>query len=1192
VCVLYLTSAAQVDIRRFPHASSPQMDRTLNRKGLGSAIHLINTIDDTFSHMNPIKPLETVPNRQRTTESLETEPVPQIFHNRQDYGGFALAPSFIQISSSKKPSSSMIETDPTASASQRTHLTASLQELDYLNSLVALNEVKGLGHLRQEGIHPDALRYASFSQSGSTTVDLPGICSEAFASFRTESPVATLTDCWDTCKKYTACTQVHFIGGKCHLSMGVSTRAVSGDSSTSVCRSLTAAGLRPAVGLPVFKVLGNVAVKLVSVDTRPFEFLASTLPECQSACLGNPTCAYGAWVLDAEKPQKSLCFLGADIEAYDPDLATPIACKEGFKCQPVCGTSNCILFAQTQGSFVSTRNLATAKEGSVIKRTPSCEDRCAGSVGSACASVCIARERTLCQLVSTEPILVFTYGNKTDQVCASGNINSSHATHVEYFSRIDSTLVEKTTSLVQGAGSTSNSLTNIPNFTTFQGACGVFDEGLLLGSGPGLSKFAATSIDECWSLCQEFMPECTQVQFHIGSRECTLGDAITSTFNMAGETVCRSLDYMPIDSTNGLPGMMFTDSVGDAKIPTTGDSYWFSGATTAQAVGSLEECQALCKAVDSNSGGETVCRYGGFSDCASFFTSVCPTSEGMGHPDCALCQTKPNGGVCRIPQLPAQSLGGPSSTAVVNTPAPVCLGGQCRWFEQSKVGFSLTIKTPTNPKVDFLPSSGLICDSGVSYLPAPITDSASTDHPNHQCYYPVESLWHCQSLCSAVNQFNGSGKNKCIGGLYADSKGTKKCYIAQYRLGTGQACVEGSNCGWFELDGKGDLDELQDTGMALAAQARSQSNVPYDMGIGPCIQFKAFGPRINKYVSQVVYGDAVKECSTACSMFPQCVAFQVTGQIVGPNPNACDLTKLNATDCTSVECVLSSTITGIAPSNNTNQICWSKTPSGTVQLGEDEIDMENVDPGLPGFFTINARVRKFGWQNVFNSAKLAVTASMEECQAVCRATDGCITGSWQVCSAIQQYCARGQQLNDMTPEVTATCNACGSIFISPQQPAAAFPANYGVCKLSQTINDHIEGCQPEPCYSFEAGSDQFYILSMTKNPFTAEGSPGYMLNNELNAYVKTKSLEECQSFCTPAIPNDPTDPRSKCKYGLYIPRANGYGECYLTELEIRENHGSYWQLTQKTTVNCEGTCIVFIKLKNEVPAMFSSSNSR
>jgi hypothetical protein len=254
--------------------------------------------------------------------------------------------------------------------------------------------------------------------------------------------------------------------------------------------------------------------------------------------------------------------------------------------------------------------------------------------------------------------------------------------------------------------------------------------------------------------------------------------------------------------------------------------------------------------------------------------------------------------------------------------------------------------------------------------------------------------------------------------------------------------------------------------------------------------------------------------------------------------------------------------------------------------------MENVDPGLPGFYTINSRVRKFGWPNVVNQNKLPVTASMEECQAICRATDGCITGSWQVCSAIQQYCNRGQLINDMTPELTATCNACSSVTLSSQQPAVAFPINFGVCKLSQSINNHIEGCQPEPCYSFEAGSDEYYILSMTKNPFSAPGAPNYMLNNEVNAYVRTKSLNECQSFCTPAVANDPNDPRTKCKYGLYIPRANGYGECYLTELEIRENHGNYWRIKQATTVNCEGTCIVFIKLNNQMPTIFSGGNTR
>jgi len=825
---------------------------------------------------------------------------------------------------------------------------------------------------------------------------------------------------------------------------------------------------------------------------------------------------------------------------------------------------------------------------------------------SSCVVACTANQRFECQRRALDKTdgkdvdkIFFEHGGKDVEKCSRSffgdNEGEDDGESVSSSSSFVSTSVTSEVYVSPLSATTISSMVvssdDRPKYSTFQGSCGTFHEGLLLGTGIGISKFTANSIDECWALCDSFAPECTQVEFHIETQECTLGDAISTTFHVDVNMLCRTLDYMPIESTNGLPGMMLTDSVGDGKD-------WFTSGTVPQLVGSLEECQALCKAIDSGHD-DSACMYGGYVDCSSFYSSFCTTGDGIGNADCQKCQANQSGGICRLPSMSSSPrasdngpprgggpLGGPAGTITAGGSSPPCPGGnKCRWFEKSAPGYSVSLKTPVNQKMNFLPDTSNSCSSR-PYLPNPI----STD--NGTCYLPVKSLWHCQSLCTASNRMNGSGRIKCIGGLYTDNEGSKRCQLAEYRKGKifGKTCSQ-NNCAWFELDGMGTIGRLQDTGMKLAVDARSLSPMLFEIGVGGCSQFKTFGPRMKKSITQVLFNDPIKECSIACSVFPQCTAFQVTGQIEGAKPNACDITKGGETDCTSVECVLSSALTTVLPNTGEkNQICWSKTPTGTVDSGGPEIDYDNVDPGIPGFVTTNSRVRKFNWSSVVNKANLALTTSMEQCQSVCRTTDGCQSGTWQPCSAMQSYCEKAEQLNIATPELISTCNVCKAVKVSESQPSVAFPLNYGVCKVASGIGKSIEACQPEPCYAFETGSDIFYILSMTKNPFGTDTSPSYMFNGEVNTYVKASSLEECQQYCTPRKADDKSDPRYNCKYGMYIPRSNGYGECYLTESEIRENHGSFWQLRQDTTVPCnDGTCITFIKLVNQMPPQFTGA---
>ena len=69
--------------------------------------------------------------------------------------------------------------------------------------------------------------------------------------------------------------------------------------------------------------------------------------------------------------------------------------------------------------------------------------------------------------------------------------------------------------------------------------------------------------------------------------------------------------------------------------------------------------------------------------------------------------------------------------------------------------------------------------------------------------------------------------------------------------------------------------------------------------------------------------------------------------------------------------------------------------------------------------------------------------------------------------------------------------------------------------MASEVQLRTEGCFPEPCYAFEEGSENFYILSMTKSPFLLpDGSvDGLSLSykGETGGYVKARTLSECEN---------------------------------------------------------------------------------
>jgi hypothetical protein len=467
--------------------------------------------------------------------------------------------------------------------------------------------------------------------------------------------------------------------------------------------------------------------------------------------------------------------------------------------------------------------------------------------------------------------------------------------------------------------------------------------------------------------------------------------------------------------------------------------------------------------------------------------------------------------------------------------------------------------------------NAVICDS-VSFLPSPVQEPNSK-----QCFYHAESLWHCEQLCSSANKFSVDGKVACIGGLYQEIAGNRQCKLARSRTVEGKSCAKGTNCAWFELSGEGHTAGLEQTGLELADESRRLGALPFLIGRGQCQQFRALEAAFTNTPTGFQYSP-VEDCIRACTFFPQCTSFQLTGSVSGGG--LCDVVRGNSSDCTFITCALSSALSLPIPTENNSTMCYSKTPLGTVEDGPMAIDMDGVDPGIPGFIVTNARVRRFGWTQVINKDQLALTASLEECQSMCRVSDGCVLGTWQPCQAIEGECLTADRPG-ASRELQSTCNACRNVNLNPTQKSVQFPSNMGVCKMASEPQLRTQGCEPEPCYAFEEGSENYYILSMTKSPFLLpDGKVDEDLlefNGDTRTYVKVKSLAQCEDYCT----TDPT-----CKYGHLAPKSAGYSECYLTAKEVRITDGQNYQLKQP--VKCNGTCIVFMKLPTELPRQLTS----
>ena len=1152
----------------------------LSHAGLGNDLELMVPIDNPFASSGSLKLVEAMPDSN--DESLKVEAVPPELRSHDSAGQFYLPSSILQV---------------TRSGDKSRALSPEYREVDYLNRLVegrvptvSSNLLQTRNSRNGRDRDPVAMEDAAV-YGGAPSVDFKGPCALGYSPFKKVAG-KSLDECWSSCREYSACTQVHFDeeAESCYLSQGISSNGakfVELSDSMEECRSLTPVGLTSLFGLgslPPFRILADTELYLISNTSVSIQ-LAVSLAECQSACIDRNDCHFGAWI-----DGRNDCYLA---EAVSNKCILN-------DCHKVGGDTESILFERNLANMVYAKGLTGEATSKIpFPESESCERRCRSSFDSesACVTLCLVEARSACQMHcltwKREEQCVgvsLSYGNFSNQTCFGFSKftkqaeadTTDHPIMVDVFVLPAELRLPSRVSFLEGTSEFLGPSGNLPSFTQYIGACDIFHEGVSLGSGSGISQFSALSISECWNLC--LRSQCSQIQFNSATNLCVLGDAMASQqqkSDSSSNVICRSLNSMPSNTSNGLSGMMLVDSVGSQR---RNNSNWFSGAAQPVLVTSIYACQAICKMADTQAS-DSVCRFGGYQACSSFYSSLC--SSAAASAECNLCKGNPDQGICRIPQInvaqPGAATYAPSNAAqqaLSRTPIP-CLGGKCVWFEKGAVGFSLQVSTPSVNTVNYLPSKdqGFVCATS-SYLPPLVIEKSAIG----RCFYPAESLWHCQKLCSLVNLNNGTlGNPACIGGLYTDSYGSKQCRLARYRLTSGRPCT-GLNCAWFELSGLGKTATLFATGTNLADESRQQP-LPSLVGRGACQQFRAMQAVITNTPAGFQFSP-VEDCTRACLFFPQCSSFQLTGSLSGTsNSSACDVVAGSKSNCTFITCTLSTAISLPTPTTALNTLCWTKTPAGLNDQGDAGADMDLANPGLPGFTTTNARVRKFSWNSVINQNNLILAPSLEECQATCRVSDACIAGSWQSCKAIEGYCPPTADAPASSPELAATCDACRKVYLSPAQPSVQFPDNLGVCKQASAVNLVTEGCNPEPCYAFEEGGENYFILSMSKSPFIkADGSlndANVLFLGEPKAYKRTQSVVDCENLCT----QDPA-----CRYGHFETFTNGYGNCYLTSSEIRVTDGSSYKLNMPNP--CTGSCIVFIKLPTALPRNMMGSQGR
>ena len=1029
----------------------------------------------------------------------------------------------------------------------------------------------------------EALEYANQQKSG--IVDFVGVCHD-FLILATETNSGSLNDCWTHCmKNMEFCTQVHWVQGNCFLGAGVSgPRGGKEEISRGICRSLTDLGFlelvrgeRDALSTATFvssltektksDIVETVIPAISQFSTFPLTLSAFTiLPSeikytlvqplsdsgsmfatpsflfCQSACLNSDWCNVVAW-LDGEICQLALKAISGDTVQSD--------CR-GMNCLANIGGTEDVILAEKDEMFTVVNSVSGST--SSISNTFDCKcsgeeiclTECRRKSQRACIQLCSEKEN--CKFVSvgfqefveiqnpvneTATIVVSPQGGVdviapprpvivTDKVECRVSGNLFNAGKGKLYAHKNSPAISRSfaTTFLQ-------SEIKSEAFHSFPGSCDIFHANLTVA---GVSQFSAESADECWALCEAYSPSCSQIMYHALTSMCVLGDGIASNYVSSPDgTVCRSRSDSR--SPSGLSGMLLVDSVNGQTVK----NRWFP-SSQARGVASLEACQSLTKLGNFN--------HGGYVSCDGVL-NACLTQPT--HPDCAICQLSQNGGVCRMQAL--------KESPETNIP---CIGN-CQFFESGIQGFQLKIGKSS------LPSSpiGQLCYVNPSPSMPQITKQA-----NGFCGFQTSSLSACQSVCQQA-----AG---CVGGLYTDKQGLKLCSLATAISGNSTICSTGGvNCAWFELAGLGNVLPLTVTGTNLA-DANRQSIAPQaGMNFGRCAVFKALD--VFKAGPPSVFAlKPLTACANLCDLTPNCRSWQVAGAATAGS--SCSVSEEgNMAGCSQITCSLSSVITGTFPAQpgDESSACFSYTANPYL-ASLAPASMLGVNLGVPSYYLSNARVRKFGWSDVINQNRLSLTQTLEDCQSGCKAqgSDVCAGGTWQVCSSVESGCVDSDNnalLAATVPnsELFATCEACSAVNVSISQQSVAFPSSWGVCKYSRTVKENAQKCQPEPCYAFEGGDDEFIILSVSKSPFI--DSDGIVISNLLMGagYTKSASLNDCESICHRT---------NGCLYGHYEPMTNGYGNCFLSGQQLQTLEEGVYTLSE-TNFCLTQNCVVFQKVQ-------------
>jgi len=268
----------------------------------------------------------------------------------------------------------------------------------------------------------------------SSTVDFPGNCHN-FIPMAGLSTAKNLEECWDACRNFQFCTQVHFTRGNCFVAQGISQSLGQISRSEGTCRSLSDLGMlsflksrkSADLALPSFTQLPSEERFLLvqpKLESSMIRVITPSFFQCQSACLDRSWCRAAVWLdLAVSGESEKICMFGSSLIAESSETDSHEKCLNNICLRNICGDQTCLIAEKNSGDFgrvltpLQMSEEAVSVEDKVCEcmtegctnscrreAEASCVSRCAGSADCKVAAVQKTFGKFSCFLSSAHPV--------------------------------------------------------------------------------------------------------------------------------------------------------------------------------------------------------------------------------------------------------------------------------------------------------------------------------------------------------------------------------------------------------------------------------------------------------------------------------------------------------------------------------------------------------------------------------------------------------------------------------------------------------------------------------------------------------------------------------------------------------------------------------------------------------------------